>query len=47
MKILGRTKSKINKSENGKNVPHLEITEIVRVHCNIVNVYYQHNSIAL
>ena len=37
MKILGSTKNKITKDKNGKNVPHLEITEIVLVHCNIDN----------
>ena len=36
MKSLGSTKSKIIKDENGENGPHLEITEIVLVHCNIV-----------
>ena len=25
-------------------MPHLEITEVVLVHCNIVNNNYQHNS---
>ena len=29
MKLLGITKSKITKHKNGKNVPHLEITEVV------------------
>ena len=37
-KLLGRTKNKINEGENGGNVPHLEITEIELVHCNIVNM---------
>ena len=37
MKLLGSTKSKINKDKNGKNVPRLEITKVVLVHCNIVN----------
>ena len=37
MKLLGSTKSKITKNENGKNAPYLEITEVVLVHCNIVN----------
>ena len=32
MKLLGSTKSKINKDKNGENVPHLEITEVVLVH---------------
>ena len=31
----GSTKSKITKDKNGRNVPHLEITEVVLVHCNI------------
>ena len=29
MKLLGSTKSEINKDKNGENVPHLEITEVV------------------
>ena len=38
MKLLGSTKTKLtNKKENGKNVPHLEITGLVLVHCNIIN----------
>ena len=37
MKLLGSTKSKITKNESGKDVPHLEITEEVIVHYNIVN----------
>ena len=41
MKLLGSTKSKITKSENGVNVPHLEITEVVLIYCNIVNSDYQ------
>ena len=41
MKLLGRTKSKINKDKNSENVPHFEITEVVSVHCNIVNNDYQ------
>ena len=37
MKLLGNTKSKITKNENGENVPHLGITEVVVILCNIVN----------
>ena len=40
MKLLGITKRKIAKYENGENVPDLEITEVVLVHCNIVNNNY-------
>ena len=44
MKLLGSTKSKITKDKNGENVPHLEITEEVLIHCNIVNNNYQQGS---
>ena len=44
MKLLGRIKSKIIKYENGVNVLHLEITEVVVVHCDIVNNDYQQNT---
>ena len=44
MKLLESTKNKIDKNKNGENVPHLEITEVVLVHCNIVNDDYQQDS---
>ena len=44
MKPLRSIKSKITKDENGENVPHLEITEVILVHCNAVNNDYQYNS---
>ena len=44
MKLLGSTKRKITKDQNGENVPHLEITEVVLIHCNIVNNDYQQDS---
>ena len=44
MKLLGSTKSKINKDENGENAPHLEITEVVLIHCNIVENDYPQDS---
>ena len=34
MKLLGSTKSKITKNKNGENVSHLEITEVVLIHCS-------------
>ena len=40
MKLLGSTENKITKDKNGVNVPHIKITEVVLVHCNIVNNYY-------
>ena len=41
---LRSTKSKITKDEIGENGPHLETTEVLLVHCNIVNNKYQQNS---
>ena len=41
MKSLGITESKITKAKNDENVPHLEISELVLVHCNRVNNDYQ------
>ena len=40
MKLLGSTKSKITKDKNGENVPHLDIVELVLVHCDLVNNDY-------
>ena len=47
MKILGSTESKITGEKNGENVPHLEVAELVLIHCNIVNNSYKRNSIIL
>ena len=44
MKLLGSTETKITKDKNGENVPHLEIVELVLVHCNLVNNDYQQDS---
>ena len=44
MKLLGSTVSEINEDKNDKNVPHLEIVELVLVHCNIVHNDYQQDS---
>ena len=44
IKLLGSTESKITKNENGENVPHLEIVELVLIHCNLVSNNYQENS---
>ena len=43
MKLLGSTENKTTKVEIGESVPHLEITKVVLVHCNIVNNDYQHD----
>ena len=44
MKLLGSTENKITKDKNGENVLHLQITEVLLVHCNIVNRDYQQDS---
>ena len=43
MKLLGSTKGKITKKKNEANIPHLEITEVVLVHCNnVINpIWYE------
>ena len=40
-KLFGSTENKIAKEKNGENIPHLEITKVVLVHCNNVNNDYQ------
>ena len=40
MNLLGSTKSKVTKNEKDQNVSHLEISEAVLVHCDIVNNDY-------
>ena len=44
MKLLGSTESKKTKDKNGENVSHLEIGELVLIHCNFVNNNCQQNS---
>ena len=44
MKLLESTESEITKDKSGENVPHLEITEVILVHCNIANNDYQQDS---
>ena len=42
--MLGSTESKITEDKDGEIVPHLEIIELVLVHCNLVNNDYQQDS---
>ena len=44
MKLLGSAESKITKDKNGENVRHLEVAELVLIHCNLVNNDYQQDS---
>ena len=44
MKLFGSTENKRTKDKIGDNVPYLKITEVVLVHCNIVNNSHQQGS---
>ena len=41
MESLQNTEKKVTKYKTGENVPHLKVTEVALVHCNIVNNNYQ------
>ena len=41
MKLLRSNKIKITDDKNCENASHLEITEVVLIHCNIVNKDFQ------
>ena len=47
MELWTLSKIKINKDENGENVPSLEITLLVLIRCIIVNNNFQQDSRAL
>ena len=47
MKLTGNTENKKTKDKDGENVPYLEITVVILVHCNIVKNDYQQDSGAL
>ena len=47
MKLFGSTKSKTTKDKNAESVLYLEITEVVLIHCNVVNNSYQQSSSVL
>ena len=44
MKLRGSTESRLKEDKNSENVPRLGITELVLIHCNIVNNNFQQNS---
>ena len=46
MKLLGSTKEDADKDKDGEDVPKLE-SEVILVHCNLVNNSYQQASIVL
>ena len=45
MKLFESTRSKITKDKHAENVPHLELNDVVLVHCNTVNNDSQQESI--
>ena len=44
MKLLRSTEDNLTKDKNGENVPHIEIKEVLLVHCDIVNNDHQQDS---
>ena len=40
-KLLGSIENQTTKDKNGKNIPHLEIKEVVLINCNIVSNDYR------
>ena len=44
IKVLGSTEYKITKNNNGENAPHLGITDVILVCCNIANNRYKKKS---
>ena len=44
MKLLGSTEYRITKDKYGENLSHVEITEVVLIHFNIVNNDYQQDA---
>ena len=44
MKLLDNTENEKTKDKKGENIPHLEITEVILVHCNMINTSYQQDS---
>ena len=44
MQLFGFTKKLIDKTKNGKNLPSLEVAEVILVQCNLVDNQYQQKS---
>ena len=41
MRLLGSSENRITKDVNVENVVHLEVTEVVLSHCNIIDNDYR------
>ena len=46
MKFHASTKNRITKNETGEKEPHLEITDVVLIHCKVVNNSYQQQNLS-
>ena len=46
MKLHASTKNRITKNETGEKEPHLEITDVVLIHCKVVNNSYQQQNLS-
>ena len=44
MKLVGSRNTDVDQDKDGEDVPKLESTEVVLVHCNLVNNNYQQAS---
>ena len=44
MNLVDSSENKTTKDNNSENVPQLEATKVLSVHCNLVNNIYQHDS---
>ena len=44
MNLLGSSKKRITKAKQGENIPRLKVTEVVFIHCNLINNAYQYES---
>ena len=47
MNVPGSTEDQMSKDKNSEHEPHLESTEVILIHCNVVNNIYHQNSTVL
>ena len=44
MKLFGSAKKVIDRTNNGENIPNIEVVEVVLVQCSLVDNQYQQKS---
>ena len=44
MKLCGSAKKVIDRTNNGENIPNIEVVEVVLVQCSLVDNQYQQKS---